>query len=204
MTRLTPLDDSASFGLWLIALLIVVYLSTFVDLTNALLIPAFLLIGGLIIQIAIVGKLEHDVSLSDTEVSQTARYTFLAFAGILVGSIVLPSLFIPALPAAVTPGTTDAALYTTLFAIAEERFFRGGINTFLQWKLSNPMLAVMVGALVFAAYHLAVFGTNFNSLAYVLFAGFLFGYVTYKTGRLTAATLAHVLNNLIAVFMGGA
>lgn len=193
----TPLDDSLSFGLSLAALMIIIYFSTFVGFVDALLIPAVLLLGGFVLQIAMAGRITQDEKIDSKEASSTLKYTLVALIGIMIGSLAIPGLFTPPTPAAIAGG--DAVLYVVLFAICEERFFRGGVYTFLHWKISSPLIAIMFGAFIFGAYHLAVYTTSWDKIAYTVVAGFMFGYATWKTNRLTSAKLGHILNNILSV-----
>jgi membrane protease YdiL (CAAX protease family) len=200
---ITPLDDGISFGLWLTALMLAMYLSLFVGLSDALLIPVILLIGGLVVQIAISGKLKHDTFISQREYHSNIIYIGIALGIIVFGSLVIPGLFTPNIPSEIASMSIfDAAMYTSLFAIAEERFFRGGIFTFLTWKLQKPIVAVLACSLIFFIYHFAVYGGSMENLAFVMMGGFALTYVTLKSGRLTPATLAHLLNNIITTLGG--
>lgn len=191
--------DSISFGLWLLALMIIIYLSTFIGFTDMLLIPFALLIGGMITQLWVNRRVpEQDPSLSADDLKSILFYVLIALAGIGLGSFLIPGLFTPAMP--VELAIYDQYLYGSLYAISEERFFRGGVTSFLDWKFGRYPIVVYFGsAIIFWVYHFAVYGSNIDKLMYVLIAGVMLSYVTLKSKRITPSSLAHIINNLGAI-----
>jgi len=190
------MDDGVSFGAWLIAIMIAIYLALFTQLSTLIIVPIILALGGIVMQISMSGKLEHDPDISEGEGSNILKWTVVAMLSMTVASFTIPQLFLPPTNFSVT--TLDSVLYSQLYAISEERFFRGGINTFLLWKFQNPVLCSVLGGGIFAVYHFAAYGTSDMLLAIVFTAGLVLSYVTYRTNRLTSATLAHSANNLMA------
>jgi membrane protease YdiL (CAAX protease family) len=79
-------------------------------------------------------------------------------------------------------------------ALFEEMFFRGALQNLLVrwWKM--PILAIFVTALLFSLIHASVY--LFLSR---LLLGFVLGYLFYETKNLWVNTIAHFLNNLLAL-----
>jgi len=87
-------------------------------------------------------------------------------------------------------------LFFTCFA--EEAFFRGMIQRFVQFRLQNvrygKWTAIAIGALLFGAAHYP------GGLKYVLLAsvaGLFYGYAFMKTEKIEASILAHFLVNSV-------
>jgi len=192
-------EDSVSLGLSLGAGFIPIYLATFIGFHTLLLIPTFMLVIGITFQIWITRKIEHDESFSGLETKDMVLYTLIALAGIGLGSIIAPGLFKPpALPALETSMQIQGPLlYGALYAISEERFFRGAWTLFLDWKLNNPFLTNFGSGGMFMVYHFAVYGTSPDKLTYVFIAGTILSFVVLKSGRLTPALLGHIFNNVV-------
>lgn len=191
-------EDSISFALWLTALMLIIYLATFLSFTDLLLIPFALLIGGMVTQLWVRRKVpEIDPSLSQTEMKDILFYVLIALGAIGLGSLTFPRLFTPQMP--VQLAIYDQYMYGTLFAISEERFFRGGITSFLAWKIPSMSAASFASGGLFGIYHLAVYGSAMDKLIYVLIAGVILSLVTLKSKRITPASLSHIINNLMAV-----
>jgi membrane protease YdiL (CAAX protease family) len=91
----------------------------------------------------------------------------------------------------------DAALYAVLMAIAEENFFRGAITNFLL-TITSPAFAILGSAMIFTAYHIAVYRTSLEAFIYVFVGGAVLAWVAQRTGRLSPAICAHIINNLLA------
>jgi len=158
-----------------------------------------MLIIGIVFQIWITRKIEHDESFSGLETKDMVLYTLIALAGIGLGSIIAPGLFKPpSLPAleASSMQIQGPLLYGALYAISEERFFRGAWTLFLDWKLNNPFLTNFGSGGMFMVYHFAVYGTSPDKLTYVFIAGTILSFVVLRSGRLTPSLLGHIFNNL--------
>jgi membrane protease YdiL (CAAX protease family) len=93
-------------------------------------------------------------------------------------------------------GFTEAMLVLSIAifpAISEEIAFRGLIQHWLQVAL-RPMMAISVAAAMFAAVHFSVI-----SFPILFLAGWLMGWVKWKTGSLYPSMLIHFLHNLAVV-----
>lgn len=192
------LEDSVSLGLTFVAAMILIYLATFMGFTNLLLIPLGLLALGLALQIYISKKIQHDESTSHEEMKSTMMYTVLALVGIGVGSFVSVGLFKPPI-GAVQMSVTDQMLYGALYAISEERFFRGALTSFVFWRTNNTAMSSLASGVIFGwPYHQAVYGTSPEKLMYVVIAGTVLSFVTLRSKRLSPAMLGHLGNNFWA------
>ena len=60
------MDDGVSFGAWLIAIMIAIYLALFTQLSTLIIVPIILALGGIVMQISMGGKLEHDPDVEST------------------------------------------------------------------------------------------------------------------------------------------
>lgn len=175
--------------------MILVYLSTFIGFTDVLLIPTVLLLGGLVLQVYIHGKLPHDPSFDEREVKSMLIHVVIAVAAMGLASLLIPGLFAPKIPAQLA--INEAYMLTSLYAVSEERFFRGGVNSFLFWKMGRiPMAVNIASGVIFGVYHLSVYGTSLDKIIYVMMAGVILSFVTLRSGRLAPAIIAHGLNNV--------
>lgn len=192
------LEDSISQVTSILALIVIIYLSTFIGFSNLLLVPLALLLGGFVLQFYMQGRSEHDKSLDKTELSNIFVYVAVALAGIGLGSLMIPGLFQPP-KFPLTLAIYDQWLYGTLFAVSEERFFRGFITPFLMMKIGVTLPVNFLSGAIFAIYHFSVYGSSTDKLVYVLIAGVILSFVTLKSRRVTPCTLAHILNNILSI-----
>ncbi len=81
-----------------------------------------------------------------------------------------------------------------LTGIAEEVFFRGGLQQLLTSLTGNVHVAIWITAIVFSAIHMQFFGFFPRVLM-----GAFFGYLLYWSGSLWLPVIAHALNNSIVV-----
>ena len=81
-----------------------------------------------------------------------------------------------------------------LTGVAEELFFRGGLQNILKAMFHNRHLAVWVTAFVFSAIHMQFFGFFPR-----LIMGVFFGYLVLWSGSLWLSIIAHSFNNSIVV-----
>lgn len=190
-------EDSVSLGLSLICIMLLSYFSTFVGFTDYLLIPTILLLSGLVLQLYMRGKISHDEDMDAGEAKDLLKYTLIGLVGIGIGSLVSHGLFKPPQPLALA--VYDQAMYGTLYAVAEERFFRGAFTSFLAWKIHTSFLVALLSGLIFSVYHLGVYQSSPEAMTYVMFAGIILTYTVLKSGRLSPSILAHITNNLMAV-----
>jgi len=184
--------DGLSQTCTILAVMIVIYLSTF-ETTVVILFPAVLLITGLVLQFYLQRRVEVVDSLSESA-GNIGFYTLVALAGIALASFVSPA--VSGLPKMELTGV-DAMLYAVLIGVAEEQFFRGAILNFLL-TLTNSTVAIFSSAAIFMVYHFAVYGTSTSNLVYVLVGGLALAWAAYRSGRLSPSILAHVLNNTLS------
>lgn len=87
------------------------------------------------------------------------------------------------------------ALIVSVVAVAEEVFLRGALrDAITAWRGANT--AVVVGAVLFAALHLPLYG--WGSVPLDLGVGLILGYLRERTGSVAAPAGAHVVADLIA------
>jgi len=186
-------QDTISIAATTAAVMISVYISTF-DLGLVSLMPAILLVAGIALQLQGIGFEEPvEGEVFSTEGFETVMYGVLAIAVISIGGFLTARL-----PLSTQLSVTDAMLLGSLMAVAEEQFFRGYVT---QWLISKmgPSPGILLGAVIFTVYHLAVYHTSIENLLYVLIAGMILGWTCNKTGRISPAILAHCINNLLVV-----
>jgi len=184
--------DGLSQTLTILAVMIVIYLSTF-ETTVVILFPAVLLITGLVLQFYLQRRVEVVDSLAESA-GNIGFYTLVALAGIALAGFVSPA--VSRLPKMELTGV-DAVLYAVLISISEEQFFRGAILNFLL-SLTNATVAIFSSAAIFMVYHFAVYGTSTSNLVYVLVGGLALAWADYRSGRISPSMLAHLINNLAA------
>jgi len=83
-----------------------------------------------------------------------------------------------------------------LQSIAEEYIFRGLLMQSLESWFNIPILALLIQAVIFAAFH------GYNSLAIfgVFVSGLVMGFFTWKTNGLEVGAALHTVNNLAVAF----
>ena len=87
------------------------------------------------------------------------------------------------------------SLIVSVVAVAEEVFLRGALrDAITAWRGANT--AVVVGAVLFAALHLPLYG--WGSVPLDLGVGLILGYLRERTGSVAAPAGAHVTADLIA------
>jgi hypothetical protein len=79
-------------------------------------------------------------------------------------------------------------------ALFEELFFRGAIQTLLVKWWKKPLLAIIVTSVVFSLIHMSVY-----LLLSRIVLGFVLGWMFHQTKNIWINTIAHFLNNAIAV-----
>lgn len=80
-------------------------------------------------------------------------------------------------------------------ALFEELFFRGAIQQLLSKWWKKPMFAIIVTSLIFSLIHMSIY----LFLSRVVL-GFALGWMYHTTKNIWVNTIAHFLNNTIAVF----
>lgn len=100
-----------------------------------------------------------------------------------------------------------ASIYTIFInALIEEIFFRGFI--FMNVLKENRLLAYLISAGLFAAYHMAIFKTWFSLPIFLLImfglfvGGLIFSYFVEKTNSFLASYMIHVSADLAIVLIG--
>lgn len=81
-------------------------------------------------------------------------------------------------------------------AIAEELFFRGALQQFIQEKLKNEHVTVLVAALVFSAVHFQFYGFLPR-----FFLGAILGYLYIYTRNLWVPIIFHFINNASVIII---
>lgn len=79
-------------------------------------------------------------------------------------------------------------------AVFEETLFRGGIQSLFSRWFKNPVLGIVITAIIFSAVHFSYLG--FLS-RFVL--GFVLGWIYYRTGNIWLSIIGHFFNNAFAV-----
>lgn len=179
-----------------IAVMITLYLATY-QLTSLILFPVVLLFSGVILQFYIEKRIEYvDHMTEPRTLGNIAFYTIMAFFGIALTGFAVSNF-----PFELTG--FDAVLFAVLMAISEETFFRGFITNYFLYKLNHPALAIMLSGFIFGVYHLARYGADPSALIYVSLGGCVLAWAAYRSGRLSPAMLAHIINNVIATLGAG-
>lgn len=103
-------------------------------------------------------------------------------------------------PLAISPVRLESLILPELFLIAlpEEFFFRGWLQTLLRKNL-KPVLAILVTSLLFALAHslIQVQWWHFS----IFFPGLVFGWLKEKTGAITAPILFHAVSNILVAWV---
>ena len=129
-------------------------------------------------------------------------FSFLAFLLFLLGRPDGPKVKFAGLPLAI--------LYGLIIAIPEEIIFRGIIQNFLQVRLENIGLAILISSAIFGLVHLPngaksfrPSGWNWELAAFAFLGGLPLGFIFYLTNSLLIATLLHALFVIcIQLFLG--
>lgn len=186
-------QDSISLALTIGAMFISLYWSTgeksFIGVF-----PAILLACSFGINFYIGQRYPSDNSLSGGETGNILMYTIIAIAGMW-----FTGQYTANMPtgSTVTLSGMDAITFGVCMAVAEEQFFRGALLNFLLPR--GALFAVAGSGAMFYVYHFFVYAGNQAALLYVFAAGLILAYVTVRTGRISPAILAHVVNNVLAV-----
>lgn len=81
-----------------------------------------------------------------------------------------------------------------LTGVAEELFFRGGIQKLLMCTRMNPHVAIWLTAAIFSVMHFQIYG-----LIPRMLLGALFGYAVWWSGSLWLSIILHAINNSLVV-----
>lgn len=118
------------------------------------------------------------------QVLRDAETTAEAMVSSMMGNADVPNLII------------SIAIVGLLTGIAEELFFRGGLQQLLTRLSGNIHVAIWVTAFIFSAIHMQFFGFFPR-----LLMGAFFGYLFYWGRSLWLPVAAHALNNSIVVYI---
>jgi len=186
--------DSLSDMLTVSSFLICLYLSTF-DLGVLIIFPVVLLTSGILLQYYMLDKPSQtkEKHITSKAATNIGYYTMLGFAAIFGIGIVSPQVEKLPFLAQVDLTVTQAVMFASLIAIAEEQFFRGFLTNYLSKK--SIFLGILGSAAVFAAFHLAVYGQSMAALFYVLASGVLLAWLGIRSGRLAVPMCIHIMNN---------
>ena len=109
----------------------------------------------------------------------------------------------------VTGGTLEALLGSTtqtdmlffgLFAgVSEELFFRGFFQTFIRIYLPWLIFTIPISALVFALFHIFIFGVSITMLGVLFALGVVLGLLFEIYNDIGVPMIAHIINNLGAM-----
>lgn len=128
-------------------------------------------------------------------------YTVIALATFVFLSLVTPSIA-KVLGLEITG--FDSVLFGAMMAIGEEMFFRFAWANLLIQVSHSEIFGALMGAGIFAVYHLAAYGDNPSAMLFVLGAGFTLIYVDLQMHRLSPSLFAHITNNVMAYSTVGA
>jgi hypothetical protein len=104
---------------------------------------------------------------------------------------------VPGDPASGISGLVAAGIALTLVQVgAEEVLFRGWLQPALAQRLGTPA-ALVVGAAIFAAFHIPAGATSAMSLINLMAGGLWFGLLALRSGGLVAPLMAHFAWNAI-------
>ncbi len=175
-------------------------------------VPYALIVGGYVIQ----SKLKFRSEATSVTGFSSKSLTFIAGGLILILAInymlstflsvafLQPPLSATSLASSAPYGNMPVYVYSLLFAISEEYMFRAVI---LYWLFNSKVVpngfarqlfAVAGSSLAWMIFHLFVYGTQPLVLAFVFFAGVVFGFVTLYSRNILVASSVHGINNLIA------
>lgn len=176
--------------------MLTLYLSTF-DLGVLIIFPVVLLTSGIALQYYILKptkKNRQKESVSVKSAANISYYVMVGFAALIFLGVISP--YVDKLPflSQTRLAVTQAIMFVSLIAIAEEQFFRGFLTNYL--SRSSVIFGIFGSAVVFGAFHLAVYGQSVSSLFYVLASGILLAWLGVHTGKLVVPMLIHLLNNV--------
>lgn len=179
----------------LIALLVFLYIPTFVDsdpvLASKSIIGFSLLIGGTAMSALLCGfKTDNFYSLEDFV--NSLGFIFVGIIAIYVVNLYSSTLQLSSVP-------ISGTLFVMLMGVSEEALFRGFLTTAFTKMTGSSLLGVGISSVIGVAYHAAVYGaSNMNIL--IVFGSFcVLGFAYVLSGyRLSVPMTAHVIVNLMA------
>jgi len=188
--RRVKLDIIALF--WIVVCILISYFgSTAVDAEIAMavknIISAGLLISGLFLMFITVGAKWTDIKYEKS----FFPLVFAGLAGVMLSNIASKLSF--------TSVTIPAALFNVLIGVSEETFFRGFIQSLAESLTNNPVIAIVISSVIFATFHMAVYGGTPQALFVMFGAGLVLGSVFYLSKRLSINYTCHGVYNLLAM-----
>lgn len=146
-------------------------------------------------------KVKEDEEISPPELKNILYYASISLLALVVGGMVISGLYIPPVPTSIQSLALSLPLslflFTCVMAISEEEFFRGELFDLLVSAGKTPVaVAILFSALIFAFYHLHVYGSSPNDMLYVVLGGAVLSWAAYKTRRVSTSMIAHVGNNI--------
>ena len=188
-------QDSLSKILIIISVSLLLFMSTFnVELLTKSLFAVSLILGGLTLSL-VTKEYAEDNNIDLGERNQIFIYSIIALGTVLFLSTIVPAIHLVEL--AQIPFSI-IVLFGLLIAVAEEVFFRGFLLNFLIGKAGN-IFGIFGSALIFAIYHLNVYGTSPQNLIFVFGAGIILGFIAFRSRRVSTVMIAHIMNNLFAI-----
>lgn len=153
----------------------------------------------------LLGQEQIDPSIDQGEFKQSLIWIMASIGVIAVMATVIPrfsGFWAITLDTSKELSTTEVFLIPRMFGIliatAEEMFFRGfATNLFI--ARTGAGIGVTLSGLFFAAYHVAIYGTNPALMLFVAGAGIMLSYAAYRTGRVSTTIFAHTFNNALAL-----
>jgi membrane protease YdiL (CAAX protease family) len=155
----------------------------------------FELVG--VVMMFVSGVLRFRGTLSRAVFDTDFVYIVANFAGFFILDLVIPPSAPILLRQSVSPGSP---FVTVMIAIPEETLFRGWLAPWLaNVSHTGPLGGSFLSAVLFAVYHLFVYGTSPALLGIVFGAGFITAYTAIKTKVLSITMTSHLVNNFLAV-----
>lgn len=188
--------EPITMGGIVVALLSSIYMSLWAKNDIYILFPTFLLFAGLFLILLFGGK-GKDIPVSEiVDKNITMYYTLIAFLFVVFSSFISKIYVPPKLALVGFP----LVVFSVMIAIAEEVFFRGGLLSFFEWIGLPGITNIILTAVTFTVYHLAVY-QSINAWLFVFCSGLVLAYVTRVTGTLAPAMFAHIMNNLMVMLV---
>lgn len=155
----------------------------------------FELVG--VVMMFISGTLRFQFSITKSAFDTDLVYVVANFAGFFLLNLLVPPSAPLLLRQSVSPGNP---FVTVMIGIPEETLFRGWLAPWLaNISHTGPLGGSFMQAILFAVYHLFVYGDSPALLGIVFAAGFITGYTAIKTKVLSVTMFDHLANNFISV-----
>ena len=154
----------------------------------------FELVG--LVMMFVSGVLRFAATISKTAFNTDLLYIVANFAGFFILNLLVPPSAPLLLKQSVSPGNP---FVTVMISIPEETMFRGWLGPWLaNISHTGPLGGSFMQGILFAVYHLFVYGTNPALLGIVFGAGFISGYRAIKTRILSVTIVDHMINNWLS------